>query len=185
MRRSVANNLNDIGKDHPDVLIDVARRWWSDAGDARRALVRHALRSLVKQGHPAALEILGFGGVADVSVENVRIAPAQAFKGDKVTIRFDVRSTLQEPQRVLVDLRVHFVKASGAATPKVFKVKALDLLPAGVAACRKTVSLADLTTRRHYAGEHRVDVLLNGRVEPIGAFALGERPVSSPHEACA
>lgn len=175
VRRSVANNLNDIGKDHPDVLIDVARRWMKDASEERRALVRHALRSLVKQGNSDALRILGFGRSVDAVIEDVRILPKRVVKGGKVTVGFAVRGTSHRAQRVLVDFRIHFVKANGKTSPKVFKLKAIDLPPGGTAACRKTVSIADLTTRRHYTGKHVVDVLVNGRVEPIGSFTVVAR----------
>ena len=172
VRRSVANNLNDIGKDHPDRLVSVAERWMADVAPERQALVRHALRSLVKQGHPGALKVLGFGRQADVRLEDVRISPARPAMGSKVVIAFAVRSQARRSQRVLVDFRVHFVKANGKSAPKVFKLKAADLEPGDVLSCRKTVSLADLTTRQHYVGRHDVDALVNGRIEPIGSFVL-------------
>jgi 3-methyladenine DNA glycosylase AlkC len=171
VRRSVANNLNDIGKDHPDTLLEVARRWMADASPARQALVRHALRSLVKEGNAHALEILGYGRSASVRLEDVRL-PAEVPKGGKVTIEFNVRSTGLSVQAVLVDLRVHFVKRNGRTSPKVFKLKAVNLRPGEVASVRKSVSLADLTTRRHYPGRHSVEVLVNGRTEPLGAFVV-------------
>lgn len=172
VRRSVANNLNDIGKDHPDRLVHLAERWMENATPERQALIRHALRSLVKQGHPGALKVLGFGRQADVSLEDVRISPPRPVRGDTVAISFTVRSQARRPQRVLVDFRVHFVKANGTSTPKVFKLKAADLEPGATLSCRKTVSLADLTTRQHYLGRHHVDVLVNGRIEPIGSFVV-------------
>lgn len=172
VRRSVANNLNDIGKDHPDVLLAVARRWLVGAGSDRRALVRHALRSLVKQGNAEALGLLGFGGLAKVTVEQVRIAPVRVVKGGRVALSFVVRSTSRQAQQILVDLRVYYVKANGGVSPKVFKLKAVDLAAGVVLPFRKTLSLADLTTRRHYPGRHRVEALINGRVEPLGAFTL-------------
>lgn len=172
VRRSVANSLNDIGKDHPETLVAVARRWMQDGDEARRALVRHALRSLVKQGHPGALKVLGFKGKAQVAIEDVHIAPARVAKGGKVTVRFAVRNTARRPQRVLVDFRVHFVKANGAASPKVFKVNVFDLPVGESVVCRKSVSLAELTTRKHHPGTHVVDVLVNGRPERIGSFKV-------------
>jgi 3-methyladenine DNA glycosylase AlkC len=172
VRRSVANNLNDIGKDHPEVLVEVARRWMTDAGAERKALVRHALRSLVKDGHVGALKVLGFGQEADVTIEDVTITPKRVAAGGKVVVVFTVRGMGRRAQRVLVDLRVHFVKAAGKTSPKVFKVKATELEGGETVTCRKTVSLADLTTRQHYPGKHLVDALVNGRVVPIGAFTL-------------
>jgi 3-methyladenine DNA glycosylase AlkC len=172
VRRSVANNLNDIGKDHPAVLVDVARRWMEGASAERRALVRHALRTLVKHGHPGALAVLGFGRKADVTIEDAVIAPKRVSKGGKVVVTFSVRSTARRPQQVLVDLRVHFVKATGRASPKVFKLKSATLAAGATMSCRKTVTLADLTTRQHYPGRHLVEALVNGHALPIGAFTL-------------
>lgn len=179
VRRSVANNLNDIGKDHPEVLTDVARRWMTDASEERQALVRHALRSAVKRCDPAALALLGFGRNARVAIEQVRIEPGRVVIGQDVTIRVDVRNTTSRGQRVLVDLRVHFVKSNGRTAPKVFKLTTLELPPSGVASCRKTISLARLTTRRPYAGAHEVEILLNGRAESLGTFAVVDAPAGA------
>src|SRR5690606_36568745 len=106
VRRSVANNLNDIGKDHPDVVLDVAQRWTIDATRERRALIRHALRSLVKQGNARALHILGYGATPAVEFHAVTIDPAELANGAQVTIAFSLRSSRASHQRVLVDLRV-------------------------------------------------------------------------------
>ncbi|MDP3429939.1 MAG: hypothetical protein Q8R89_06355, partial [Desulfomicrobium sp.] len=75
---------------------------------------------------------------------------------------------------VLVDLRVHYVKANGSTSPKVFKLKALELPAGGSASFKKRLSIADLTTRRHHAGTHRVEALVNGRIEPLGQFVVAE-----------
>ena len=140
------------------------------ASEERRALVRHALRSLVKEGNADALGILGFGGKAAVLVGDVRVAPNRVRRGGKVGIAFTLRSTSKLPQHLMVDLRVNFVKASGLSSPKVFRLKAVRLAPGETAAFRKTVSLADLTTRKHYPGVHSVAAQVNGRVFPMGGF---------------
>ncbi len=172
VRRSVANNLNDIGKDHPAVLVDVSRRWLKNASEERRWLIGHALRSAVKRGEAGALEVLGFGKAAEVAVRKVRITPKRASIGESISIAFEVANTSAKRQSVLVDLRVHFVKANGRTNPKIFKLKALELGPNQFELVGKTISLADMTTRKHYPGKHVVDIQLNGRVEPLGAFEL-------------
>jgi len=172
VRRSVANNLNDIGKDHPAVLAETARRWLLDATDARRWLVRHALRSAVKRAEPGALAALGFGEPARVRVAQARITPARAVLGGSVTVVFELTNTGERPQRVLVDFQIHFVKASGQARPKVFKLKTVELAPHETVTLGKTVSLADLTTRKHYPGHHAVDAVINGVAQPLGWFQL-------------
>ena len=73
-----------------------------------------------------------------------------------------------------VDLRVHFVKANGSTSVKVFKGAELDIEPGGQASVRKTISVAQHSTRKHYAGRHAVEVLINGAIAPIGGFTLNE-----------
>lgn len=170
VRRSVANNLNDIGKDHP--ALETARRWLENASEKRRWLVRHALRSAVKRAEPEALDVLGFGTKAAVSVANVRITPRNARIGDRVEIAFSLTNVDSCRQQVLVDFRIHLVKASGKTSPKVFKLRMVELAPGESVQLEKTVSLAEMTTRKHYAGTHAIDVLLNGRIERIGVFEL-------------
>ena len=162
VRRSVANNLNDIAKDHPDVVVGVCRHWWEGASRARQALIRHGLRTLVKQGHPDALALLGFEPDSPVVVERLVVAPEHARIGSRVTIDVDLRNPDSAPRSVLVDLRVHFVKANGSLRPKVFKGATLDLAPGSAGRVRKSVSLAQHSTRRHHPGQHRVEALVNG-----------------------
>ena len=86
----MATNLNDIGKDHPDVLVGTAKAWMKDASEDRQWLIRHALRSAVKQGDAGALRVLGFGDATDISVRKARITPRRPNIGDDVTIAFEV-----------------------------------------------------------------------------------------------
>ncbi|WP_096695608.1 DNA alkylation repair protein [Polaromonas sp. AER18D-145] len=172
VRRSVANNLNDIGKDHPDLLAKTAKQWLKGASEERRWIVQHALRSAVKRGEAGALEVLGFGKSAKVEVANARITPARVPMGEKVNIAFDVSNTSGKAQDVLVDFCIHYVKASGKTSAKVFKLKVLGLAPKETVRLSKTVSTAEMTTRKHHAGLHRVDVLLNGQARALGVFEL-------------
>lgn len=172
VRRSVANNLNDIGKDHPSLLVKTARRWMKNATNERRWLISHALRSAVKRGEPGALAVMGFGGVPKISVGNVNIRPKRIVMGNSVKIAFEVTNTGTGNQRMLVDFRIHFMKANGKASPKVFKLKAVELAPRETVQMGKAISLAEMTTRKHYAGTHKVDVVLNGHTQPLGKFEL-------------
>ncbi len=172
VRRSVANNLNDIGKDNPEVLIDTAAAWMKGASRDREWLVRHALRSAVKRGDPGALNVLGFGDGKGLRVGRSAISPEKVKIGDAVTVSFNVTNTTKRQRPVMVDFRIHYVKANGTASPKVFKMKSLDLASGESGDVVKKVSVANMTTRRHYAGRHQVDAILNGQIQPIGYFDL-------------
>ena len=172
VRRSVANNLNDIGKDHPDLLIATCRRWLDGAGADRRALVRHALRSAVKRGDPAALDVLGFGGGRIVELSGVSVSPERPRIGDAVRISFTIHNGGPTRAAFNVDLRVHFVKANGGTSPKVFKMGSFELDAGAVASVSKLISLRQHTTRTHYPGTHRVEAIVNGETHPVGSFAI-------------
>jgi 3-methyladenine DNA glycosylase AlkC len=174
VRRSVANNLNDIGKDHPARLLETCARWSEGASEERRALIRHALRSAVKKGDAQALAVLGFEGGAALQVEG-SLSPRRVQLGGTTRIGLTVRNPGRRAQAVVVDVAVHFVKSNGRSRARVFKGRALQLGAGEAAEVGCTVSFADLTTRRHYPGVHRVEALLNGR--PVHVGDLDVRPV--------
>jgi 3-methyladenine DNA glycosylase AlkC len=170
VRRSVANNLNDIGKDNPAALIETCRRWMSDATPERSWLVRHALRSAVKRGEPEALQLLGFLPATGIAVHDIHISPAVVSIGQSVTVTVELANEGSTTKPLLVELRVHFVKANGRLGPKVFAMKELELQPQESARITKTISLAQHTTRTHYPGQHRVEVLVNGQASGAALF---------------
>jgi len=173
VRRSVANSLNDIGKDNPLILVETARRWLKEASSQqRRWLVRHALRSAVKRADLDAMALLGYDNGINISTENASITPAIAEIGGSVTISFDITNKDSLTHKVMVDCRVHFVKATGKTSPKVFKLKSVSLEPQETIRIKKSISLREMTTRKHYPGTHNVEIMINGLIKPLGLFEL-------------
>jgi 3-methyladenine DNA glycosylase AlkC len=174
VRRSVANNLNDLSKVHPELLTNICASWLEDASPERRALVEHALRSAVKRGDTVALRLLGFGKKASVAIESVQFDPPRVAIGKRVAMHFVLRSKSASPQDLLVDVAVHFVKARGAAM-KVFKIKRITLPPRGSVPLSTSFSLAVHTTRVPRPGTHAVDIIINGKAHPAGSFEVVAR----------
>lgn len=172
VRRSVANHLNDIGKDHPDRVVDICGRWSQGASPERAALIRHATRSLVKAGHRGALALHGAAGKPRVEVESFTVAHPTVRMGESQSMRVALVSTARASQRLLVDFAVHFQKADGEARPKVFKWMVLDLPAGGREERSKAISFKPITTRRHYPGAHRVELLVNGESLASASFQL-------------
>jgi len=172
VRRSVANNLNDIGKDHPEVLVATCRRWMEDAGEERRWLIRHALRSAVKRGDRPALEVLGFGARGAAEIESMTMGPHRPLIGQTVRISFTLRNSARDRAAFNVDLRVHFVKANGDTSPKMFRVREVTLEPGERSDLSKLVSLRQQTTRTHYEGKHDVEVVVNGATLARDSFIV-------------
>jgi hypothetical protein len=162
VRRSVANNLNDIAKDNPQVTLDVLRRWQTHDTPEMQWIVQHALRTLVKAGDPAALSILGYGSQPEIVVRNLAVEPETVAIGGKMTFSFDIESTGHTPQELMIDYVMHLVRAKGKQTPKVFKLTKKTLAPGETLHITKWYSFAPLSTRKYYPGEHAVEIQING-----------------------
>lgn len=170
VRKSVANHLNDIGKDHPDRLLERVSGW--DLSDKHTAwIARHALRTLIKKGDARALALIGTTGKAEVRVEAFAIEPAKIRLGERITTKARLASTSTAPQRLVIDYAVHYPKKNGISR-KVFKLKETEL-PAN-AGCELAISqtVKDFTTRKHNAGFHRVELMVNGEVLAESGFEL-------------
>lgn len=162
VRRSVANHLNDIAKDNPDTTAQVCSRWMNGGSEQRRKLVRHALRTLVKQGHPLALETLGFGA-AEIELAPLQIRTPVVRFGEALAFESEIRSTARRSQQLVVDFIVHWRKANGETAPKVFKLKTLALEPGESVRIRKHHPIRPITTRKYYPGIQAVELQINGR----------------------
>lgn len=177
VRRSVANHLNDITKDHPDWVFEHIGTWPADQ-PATAWIIRHGLRSLVKTGDPRALKALGAADTADVVVDKLSALPASVAIGGNVDIAFSLRSTSAHAQRLVVDYAVHYVKKNGLSSRKVFKLTALTLEAGATASLQTRRAVRNFTTRVHYPGRHQVDILVNGRTLGSTDFLL--LPVKFP-----
>lgn len=162
VRRSVANNLNDIAKDNPQITLEVLRRWQVHDTPEMQALTRHALRTLIKQGNPDALALLGYRNGADVEVKNLTVSPAVIPMGNKVMFSFEVESLSDEPQDLVIDYVMYFPRANGKQSPKVFKLSQRTLKPGETIKISRQYDFKPITTRRYYPGEHAIQLQING-----------------------
>lgn len=171
VRKSVANHLNDITKDHPAYVLDLIENW--PLAQPRTAwIARHALRTLIKKGDKRALAITGAGKPAEVSVHAFEVTPAAIDLGGTVTISATLDSTSATAQKLVVDYTIHYVKQSSATSAKVFKLKTLVLEPGQSVNLVHRRSIRDFTTRRHHAGRHAIDLTINGDIHANGFFDL-------------
>ncbi len=171
VRRSVANHLNDIAKDHPEVVVQWLRTHLPHAPAHRVAMLRHASRTLVKQGHAGALHAWGLGtplkGSAQLSLDR-----DAASLGDELCLSVLLQSSQRRSQTLVIDYAVHHVKANGRTSPKVFKGWRCELGPGEHKQLVKRHSLKLVTTRRYHAGAHRIELLVNGQAVAEAACEL-------------
>ena len=172
VRRSVANNLNDITKDHPQQVTARLADWHRDGSSPRLdAVTRHGLRSLVKHGDVAALKLLGYDAPS-VEVAGLIVTPHTVTIGDTIQFSFRLHNTSETAQRLVVDYRIHLMRANGSHNIKVFKLKKLYLTASEMVSITKSHSFRRITTRRYYAGPHRLELQINGVVLASADFSL-------------
>ncbi|OYW30644.1 MAG: DNA alkylation repair protein [Chthoniobacter sp. 12-60-6] len=170
VRRSVANHLNDITKDHHDFVLQRLESWDLET-EHLRWIAKHACRTLIKRGHPRALKLFGFGKKAELSAK-LAASPARLALGERLALTVALTSTSNRSQRLAIDYVVHYVKASGASAEKVFKWTELDLPARAEIELIKSQVVRDFTTRKHYPGSHRVELQINGQRVAETVFVL-------------
>ncbi|PRY67254.1 3-methyladenine DNA glycosylase AlkC [Glaciihabitans tibetensis] len=162
VRRSVANHLNDLGRQSPDVATALAARWMHQSDTHTEWVVRHGLRVLIKKADPRALELLGFA-VVTVAVGDVMLdAPVVELPGE-LTFTVEVKNTGTEAARLAIDYVVHYVKSNGTTAGKVFKLTTATVLAGESIALRKKHAFRPMTTRVHYPGMHALELQVNGQ----------------------
>jgi 3-methyladenine DNA glycosylase AlkC len=171
VRRSVANHLNDIAKDHPALVAQWLAEHLPGAPAPRRALLRHASRSLIKAGDVAVLQAWGLGA-AFCGRATLQLSTDTATVGDSLQLTVQLHSGAKTAQRLAIDYAVHHVKAGGHTTPKVFKGWVVELAAGESRQLVKRHSLKAITTRRYHPGAHALDVRINGQVLAEAGFTL-------------
>ena len=174
VRRSVANHLNDIAKDHPERVAAWLQEHLPGASQQRRALLRHASRTLIKQGHAPTLKAWGLGRVFKGEA-SFRVTPKRLRIGETLQLQVDLRSQARQSQSLAIDYLVHYVKSNGGTSAKVFKGWTLNLAAGEFRRLKKTHSFRPVTTRTLFPGAHRLQLQANGKVLAEAAIVLVEK----------
>lgn len=172
VRRSVANHLNDISRVDPVLAVEIAAGWLADPTPTTAQLVRHALRTLIKAADPGALALLGFEPPAGLVVDGPVLAVAWVSVGDTLEFEFSAHNRGPSELRLAIDYVVHHVKANGTLAPKVFKLTTRTLAPGESTTIGKRHSFKPISTRKYYAGEHALELQINGRPFGRSVFTL-------------
>jgi 3-methyladenine DNA glycosylase AlkC len=171
VRRSVANNLGDIAKDHPELAVSIGARWISESAD-RAPLVKHALRDLLKKGHTGALRLFGVGGGARVAVESLRVIPTRVHLGGTATLSIVLRSTASRPQSLRLEYALTYARPGGRTGRKVFKISDVTMEAGASLDVTRRLNFTDRTTRSHHAGPHLATLVVNGQEAATARFSL-------------
>lgn len=172
VRRSVANNLNDIAKDHPDAVVDFLKSCQGQDSAEIAWIRNHALRSLLKAGHPGALALMGFGDINEVSFSDFCLSTKKVPWHGELKFSFKITSQAPQPIQLMIDYAVCFLRKNGKQSRKVFKLSKRTLLPGETIELERKFSFAPITTRTYYPGEQAIEIQINGQVVGRQSFVL-------------
>ena len=168
VRRSVSNNLNDISKDHPEVVLDIANKWYGE-NDYIDWIIKRGLRTLTKERNQEAISLLGYNNVNYTKVVYLKLNKESLKKKKKLYFSFEVHT--EKASKLMLEYSLDFMRPNGRVFKKIFKIKDGEFKK-GITLFKKSHSFKDLSTRKHYPGEHRIAILINGVEKAVNNFIL-------------
>ncbi|MCY7784960.1 MULTISPECIES: DNA alkylation repair protein [unclassified Bacillus (in: firmicutes)] len=169
VRKSVANNLNDISKTHSHLLRKVADQWYG-THPYSDWIIKHAYRTLLKKGDKQALALFGYENADSIQIHDLTCQPSRIAIGESIAFSFSVRS--DRDQKVRIEYAIDFVKARGQRHQKIFKITETTIRKNETKSYTKNHSFKDLTTRKHYKGTHTLSVIINGETKDSLDFEI-------------
>lgn len=159
VRKSVANNLNDISKTHPDLVAEIARNWYGE-NEYTNWIVKHGCRTLLKKGNKEVLKIFDFSDADQVDVkEFTLLATSLSMGGD---LSFQCTILAKDTTKMRLEYGIDYVKANGKRSRKIFHISEILLQENQEKLYTKSHSFADLSSRKHYPGTHSITLIING-----------------------
>lgn len=171
VRRSVANNLNDISKNQPEFVLEISDQWFGE-NENRNKLVKHALRTLLKQGNSRALAHFGYTELKNLSFSKFEIHSPKVKIGDTVSFAFNLKNESLKQALTRLEYAIYYLKANKSHSKKVFKISERNLEGTAEIEIQKNHSFRIITTRVFHTGLHKVSVIINGREFETKDFEL-------------
>jgi 3-methyladenine DNA glycosylase AlkC len=172
VRTSVANNLNDISKDHPELVLSLIESWQKNAGEKRQKLLRQAARTLLKKGNSKALSLFGNHEHFEYVLDKIRLDQDHLPIGGNIRFESKLTNTGKTEGLYRIEYNIHYVKYGGQISKKIFKLADKTLMPGQHYLIHKKHSFTDLTTRKHYPGVHQLSIVINGKEDTPASFMV-------------
>lgn len=161
VRRSVANNLNDISKDNPDIVLNLLQKWKGISKETDW-VIKHGSRTLLRKADPQVLNIFGMSNKINCKVSDFNIKNEIISIGDSLEFSFSLSNLAKEELRARVEYAIYYVKANGKQSKKLFKITENIYKFKEAYKFNRKQSFRDMTTRKHYIGTHKLSIVING-----------------------
>lgn len=161
VRRSVANNINDISKDHPEAILKLLTNWIGFS-EERNWVVKHAARTLLKKGNSIAMQLFGYGNIKDLKINQFNITNKTIAIGTSLNFSFSIENKSNSAQKVRIEYFIHFLLANGKLSKKVYKISERELAAKELLYYDRKQSFKIISTRKYYTGFHKLSLVING-----------------------
>ncbi|WP_190808806.1 DNA alkylation repair protein [Flagellimonas sp. S3867] len=161
VRRSVANNLNDISKDNPDIVIQLAKKWKGKSKEVDW-VVKHACRTLLKRGIPEVMRLFGFGKVDNINIEKFKVSTPVVSIGGDLQFSFMLNNTNGKSSKIRLEYGLYYQKANGTLSKKVFKISEKEYASGSSTTIFRKQPFKIITTRKLHVGLHEISLIVNG-----------------------
>ena len=172
VRRSVANNLNDISKDNPKVVIEIAKTWKGLSPETDK-LIKHGCRTLLKQGDPKTIKLFGFREPKDIQIKKFKVTK-EIKMGEEIEFSFTLNTDKKKLGLLRIEYIIEFVRQNNKTGKKVFKVSEGRYDEAERKIIKKH-SFQPISTRKYYTGKHSISVVVNGIVLSTKRFVINNK----------
>lgn len=161
VRKSVANHLNDISKNQPDLVLSICNKWYGNSTNTNW-IVKHALRTLLKKGNKNALAIFGLDNAKLLEINRLKLSNKEVKIGGFIFFEFDLINQSNKERAVRLEYKIDYVKANGTTSGKVFQLSEFSLKAQQSKSFKRKQWFKQLSTRVHYPGIHKITLIING-----------------------
>ncbi|HBG7287906.1 DNA alkylation repair protein [Clostridioides difficile] len=170
VQKSVANNLNDISKTHPDLVISIAKDWYGK-NKYTNWIVKHGCRTLLKKGNRDVLALFGYDDTTSINIQDFTLETTSISIGENLTFSFKILA--KKATKTRLEYGIDYMKSNGKRNRKIFKISEVSLKENEKKSYMKKHSFADVSVRRHYPGIHSITIIINGVEKGKLDFELG------------
>ncbi|EGT4532760.1 TPA: DNA alkylation repair protein [Clostridioides difficile] len=170
VQKSVANNLNDISKTHPDLVISIAKDWYGK-NKSTNWIVKHGCRTLLKKGNRDVLALFGYDDTTSINIQDFTLETTSISIGENLTFSFKILA--KKATKTRLEYGIDYMKSNGKRNRKIFKISEVSLKENEKKSYMKKHSFADVSVRRHYPGIHSITIIINGVEKGKLDFELG------------
>ena len=170
VRRSVANNLNDISKDNPEIVLELGEKWIGKS-DRTDWIIKHACRTMLKSGDKRALRLFGYGNPEQINVQNFEVKTKVVKIGDYLKFSFKLNVKSSQESKLRLEYAIDYLKANHSHNKKIFQISE-NTYPPGDHFFSKKHSFAEMSTRKHYPGLHKISIVVNGERKSTQSFQV-------------